>query len=102
MKNFINLSTWRNNSGANEIKVLLSQKIKSGHYIYGGGLSILLHSAAPLARPVITLRCSELCGSTSQAQKSVVKQKHGLFTGFGFPCRCLWPGIVAKCQAESK
>lgn len=52
--------------------------------------------------PVIRLHFSEVGGSPSPAQKSVVKQKHGLFTGFRFPCRCLWPGIVAKCQAESK
>lgn len=51
MNNVINLSTWRNNSRANEIKVFLSkkEKKKSGHYIYGGGLSILFHNAALLA-----------------------------------------------------
>lgn len=59
-------------------------------------------SAPPSTEPIIRLRRSELRGLPSQAQKCVVKQKHGLFTGFGFPCRCLWPGIVAKCQAESK
>lgn len=52
--------------------------------------------------PIIRLQRSELCGSPAPAQKSVVKQKHGLFTGFRFPCRCLWPGIVAMCQTESK
>lgn len=62
------------------------------------------HPPAPLwpSEPIIRLHRSELCGSPSPAQKSVVKQKHGLFTGFRFPCRCLWPGIVAMCQAGSK
>ena len=73
--------------------------------------SMLSNNAVPLdrcppglwpAEPIIRLLRSELCGPPSQAQNSVVKQKHGLFTGLGFPCRCLWPGIVAKCQAESE
>lgn len=69
--------------------------------------SILFHSVVLLAalwptEPIIRLRFSELCGPPPPAQRSVVKQKHGLFTGFGFPSRCLWPGVVAKCQAESE
>lgn len=46
----------------------------------------LLPQPSPLglwpAEPIIRLGCSELCGSPSRAQKSVVKQKHWIVYGF--------------------